>query len=299
MIELANADLRLELLDPEADRDRLGPRFCGGGFIWQVRNHHGNPLLSGPEWPNPAPSAFNGQGLPESFRHRTLDGRPLTWRGDVGVALGAGELRVTPEGNVQLVTPCRWEITRAPDAIAFTTNHDAAGFHYSVVRRIELDGCTIRSRTWLTNLSSTTPLELEWFAHPFFPLVDGVARAEITPDAILPDNPGFALRNGLLTQHRRFTSPSDGHMDRGLRLPPDRPFQATLAHSSLTQLTFETSFVPSACVIWGNDRTFSFEPYLALNLAPGAIQEWSLTYRFGASSGIATPDATSRIAPSR
>jgi hypothetical protein len=299
MIELANSELRVDLLDPEADRERLGPRFCAGGFIWQVWDEHGAPLLSGPEWPNPAPSPFNGQGLPESFRHRTLDGRPLTWRGESGVALGAGELRLVPDGQVQLASPCHWEIIRERNYAEFTTNHAAAGFQYSVVRRIELEGRTIRSRSQLANLSATEPLELEWFAHPFFPLVDGVARAEIAPAASLPTNPGFTLRNSVLTQNRRFTSLTDGHMDRGLRLPPDRVLHATLVHPSLTQLTFETSFAPSACVIWGNDRTFSFEPYLALNLAPGAIQEWSLTYRFGASSGIATPNVTSRIAPSR
>jgi hypothetical protein len=294
MIELKNTELRLDVLDPVADHARLGPRFCGGGFIWQVSDPIVGPLLSGPEWPHPAPAAFNGQGLPESFRHRTLDGRPLTWRGETGVALGAGELRAMPDGRVELVAPCRWTITSAPAWIEFVTDHHAAGSHYAIQRRIELEGRTVRSLTRLTNLSPDSDLMLEWFAHPFFPLVDGLVGAKMASNAVLPDNPGFALRDGTLVQKRRFASPTDGHMDRGLLLPRDSPFRATLKHPSVAEVSFETSFVPDACVIWGNDRTFSFEPYLTLHLAPGVTRDWWLSYRFGASSGIATPDATSR-----
>lgn len=299
MIRLSNEELRIELLEPISDCARLGPRFCGGGFIWQVYDRFERPLLSGPEWPEPAPSPFNGQGLPESFRHRTLEGRPLTWRGDRGVALGAGELRIDPDGQVRLSAPCTWQITRHATSIEFFTTENIAGFHYAIVRRIELAGREVRSSTRLSNLSPTESLVLEWFAHPFFALVDGRVGAEIACAATLADNPGFTLQNGALTQIRRFTAATDGHMDRGLQLPPGRPLHAKLAHPILTHVGFETSFVPSACVIWGNDRTFSFEPYLALNLAPGEVREWSLTYRFGASSGMATPDGTSRIDPSR
>lgn len=299
MIELGNADLRLALLDPVTDAARLGPRFCGGGFIWQICDHTAAPLLSGAEWPEPMPSAFNGQGLPESFRHRTLDGQTLTWRGDRGVALGAGELLANAKGEVQLTAPCRWTITRQPNSIEFFTEHAAAGFHYALRRRVELAGREIRSVTQLANLSPTAPLVLEWFAHPFFPLVDGAVRAELALDATLPDNPGFMLQDGVLTQRRRFASMHDGHMERGLRLPAEQTFRARLAHPTVGFVEFETSFAPSACVIWGNDRAFSFEPYLELHLAPGKARDWSLSYRFGASSGISAPRATSCVMPSR
>jgi hypothetical protein len=183
--------------------------------------------------------------------------------------------------------------------VEFSTCHEAAGFHYALTRRIELEGREVRSFTRLTNLSSTTELELEWFAHPFFPLVNGEVRARLPDDAALPDNPGFTLQGGYLTQKRPFTSATDGHMDRGLHVAPNRPFHATLEHPSVNQVTFATGFIPDSCVIWGNDRTFSFEPYLTLHLAPGAVREWQLSYRFGPSSGIATPAATSRCDPSR
>src|SRR6187549_2174877 len=93
MLMLQNRELRINVLEPARDSARLGPRFCWGGYIWQVHDAVAGPIFTGPEWPESAPSPFNGQGLPESFRHRTLEGRPLTWRGDEGVAVGAGTLR--------------------------------------------------------------------------------------------------------------------------------------------------------------------------------------------------------------
>ena len=129
MLTLQNRDLRIDILDPVRDAARLGPRFCWGGYIWQVHDATAGPLLTGPEWPEPAPSAFNGQGLPESFRHRTLEGRPLTWRGDAGVALGAGELRRNRDDQVHIVAPCNWNVTAAAGRIEFSAQHAAAGFH--------------------------------------------------------------------------------------------------------------------------------------------------------------------------
>ena len=69
-------------------------------------------------------------------------------------------------------------------------------------------------------------------------------------------------------------------MERGLRLPANQPLVATLQHPSLGHIRMETSFAPDACVVWGNDRTFSLEPYLTLDLAPGESREWNLCYRF-------------------
>ena len=68
MILLSNDGLSVTLLDPERDQDRMGPRFCTGGYIYQVEDHDLGPLLSGPEYPTERPSVINGQGLPEVFQ---------------------------------------------------------------------------------------------------------------------------------------------------------------------------------------------------------------------------------------
>jgi hypothetical protein len=279
VLTLANRHLCLDVLDPVADRARLGPRFCWGGFIWQVHDAAAGPLLTGPEWPSPSPVPFNGQGLPESFRHRTRDGRPLTWQGDRGVALGAGELAADAAGDVTVSAPCVWRIDPAGDSLTFTTRHTVAGFAYEISRRLELAERTLRSVTFLANRSDRR-LTLEWFAHPFFALRDGLARTDLPAGTALAANPAFALEGRTLVQRRRFADIRDGHMV-FLRLPLGAPLAARLEHPSLTHVDFATDFAPAECPVWGNSVTFSIEPYLALDLAPGEVRTWSLLYRFG------------------
>src|SRR3954463_13649811 len=67
MFHLENAGLRVSVLDPVADRPRMGTRYCMGGYIWQVRDGSKGDLFSGPQFPNPEPPVFDGQGLPEVF----------------------------------------------------------------------------------------------------------------------------------------------------------------------------------------------------------------------------------------
>lgn len=300
MIELRNEELSVALLDPVADRARLGARYVWGGYIWQVFDRDGTPLLRGPEWPNPAPVPFNGQGLPESFRHRSLDGRDFTWRGERGSGLGIGALeRDSSAAALRVARPCAWSTTTASGQIEFSTRDDAAELPYVLTRRVILESRTLRSSTELTNASPFTPLALEWFAHPFFPLVGGLARTRLPEGATLPPNPGFELVDHRLIQRRRFSRPDEGHMDRGLKLPRDVRLTAVVDHPTLGALSFATSFAPDAFVIWANDRTFSIEPYLTLHLAPGETRSWQVDYGFGASSGASSPSPSSRTEPAR
>ena len=91
MLHLANAELTVDLLDPTdpAEHARQGARYCWGGYIWQVRDARLGPLLAGPQWPAPDPTPYNGQGLPESFRHSDFHTqRPLRLRDGRGWIVG-------------------------------------------------------------------------------------------------------------------------------------------------------------------------------------------------------------------
>lgn len=281
MLHLANAELTVDLLDPAAEHARLGPRFCWGGYIWQVSDRAVGALLTGPEWPNPMPLPRNGQGLPESFRHSTTTGSPLLWDGAVGLAPGAGALGRDAAGGVIVTQPCLWQVEPAADRVVFRTAQKVGPWSYELQRTVELQGRQVRSTSLLTNRGAA-PLVLEWFAHPFFALdSDGRQRLTLPAGTQLAENPGYILTGQTLTLRRAFVGVDDGHLEH-LALPAGQPFAATLAHPRLTEVRFATDFAPFKCVLWANGHTLSLEPFLALSLAPGESREWTLTYEFGA-----------------
>jgi hypothetical protein len=279
MHHLENTELRLDILDPIVDAARLATRYCCGGYVWQVHDLQIGTLLAGPSWPNPEPDPFDGQGLPESFRHRTRDGIPLTWDGDNGLAIGIGTLAIGLHNQVNVVSPCGWKITAAVDRITFETRQAGAGFSYELTRELRLDQRTVASANSLRNAGSL-PLSLQWFAHPFFPLNHGTLRVELPTGTKLPSNPGFSLNEAVLNFSRRFRDKDDGQFSL-LNLPPTRALKATLDHPTLSEIEMNTSFAPDECPIWANANTFSIEPYLTINLAPGETKNWHLRYRFG------------------
>lgn len=299
MLTLANVDLRVDLIDPAAEHARLGPRFCWGGYIWQVHDRSIGTLLTGPEWPEVNPQPHNGQGLPEAFRHSTTTGEPLLWDGAVGLAPGAGVLGRDPQGAIIVTTPCVWQIDLQPDRAVFRTEQNVGRWSYALERTIELRGRQVRSHSRLTNRSAA-PLVLEWFAHPFFALQsDGLLRVTLPEGTQMADNPGYVLSGRDLTLRRAFSGPDDGHLEH-LVLPAGRTFAADLSHPRLTGVRVATDFVPFKCVLWANGNTLSLEPFLALHLTPGESREWTLSYDFGASnSGTSSPGASARVPEAR
>ncbi|MBL9211643.1 MAG: hypothetical protein JNL92_14320 [Opitutaceae bacterium] len=283
MLFLENPFLRVAVLDPAdpADLARQGSRYCHGGYVWQVSDAAGVPLLAGPEFPHPDPSAFNGQGLPESFRHRRRDGTPLTWSADIGLGIGIGELAAPARDLVEIRTKCPWSVDRSPDALTFQTRQTGAGFACELTRTLRLVDCTVGSFSELTNVGART-LELQWFAHPFWPLTDGQARVRLPAGTTVPENPGFAIAaEGTLRFRRPFVSPDDSQFAL-LTLPPHQPLRLSVDHPRLARVSFETSFVPDECPVWANAHTISVEPYLNLRLAPGETRRWHVQHRFEA-----------------
>jgi hypothetical protein len=280
MLTLIHGDLRVDLLDPASELAKLGPRFCWGGYIWQVHDNRAGTLLTGPEWPAENPLPHNGQGLPESFRHSTTGGEPLLWNSAVGLAPGVGTLGRDEGGAIVVTDPCRWTVETSSARAVFRTSQTVGRWSYAIERIIALEGRTVRSTSRLTNRGETT-LRLEWFAHPFFALQDDrLVRVTLPEGTALPENPGFALDGRTLTLRRAFTGLHDGHLVH-LQLPDGAPLVAELSHPRLEWVRFTTDFAPFKCVLWANGNTLSLEPFLALDLPPGESREWTLTYEFG------------------
>ena len=49
---LGNDDLTVSILDPIADRERMGTRYCTGGYIFQAADRIHRYLMSGPTYPD-------------------------------------------------------------------------------------------------------------------------------------------------------------------------------------------------------------------------------------------------------
>jgi hypothetical protein len=283
MLTLANDELAVELLDPASpgERAHLGARFCWGGYIWQVRDGRGGDLLAGPEWPAANPRPFNGQGLPESFRHAEWPSqRPLTLVDGHGLIVGAGEAAPGPDGATAITRPCAWEITGSGTRREFHTEQSVLGWSCRLVRAVALGGRTLTSASRLTN-TGRKPLPLHWFAHPFFALGEGVLTCDLPAGYGFDENPGFALdARSRLSFKRRFIGVDDGHFQL-LHVAPRTPLRATLSHPRLEFVRFSTDFVPGLCPVWGNGNTWSIEPYLMTTLEPGETRSWELRYEFG------------------
>jgi len=283
MLALANGVLRVELLDPADPRDRahLGLRYCWGGYIWQVNDVAAGPLVAGPEWPEKNPSPFNGQGLPESFRHAEFGtGRPLIIENAQGFIIGIGDVARNMAGALDITTPCPWSVTASQNSIEFCTEQAGHDFACQLTRRIALTGRTLTSSTRLANLGDR-PLPLHWFAHPFFTLHDRLITCGLPATWDMAANPGYEFDDQhRLSFKRRFRDRDDGHFEQ-LIVGRDTPLRAELSHPHLTGLVFSTDFTPDSCPVWANSNTWSIEPYLATDLAPGTDRAWSLTYEFG------------------
>lgn len=283
MLTLSLNSLAVDLLNPAdaRERSRMGTRYCWGGYIWQVHDEHAGPLLTGPEWPNATPTPFNGQGAPESFRHSEFGtDRPLILENGRGFIIGVGE--VAPGDDQPVVTkPCSWTVTRSAAAMDFYTVQSGGPYGCRLSRRIALEGRSLTSFTKVINTGSK-PLPVHWFAHPFFALTNGLITCGLPRSWDIAENPGFGFDGERrLASLRVFKDKSDGHFQ-PLIVGPRTPLRAAVSHPRLSKIFFSTDFTPDSCPVWGNSNTWSIEPYITVDLAPGATRAWTLTYEFGA-----------------
>jgi hypothetical protein len=96
----------------------------------------------------------------------------------------------------------------------------------------------------------------------------------------MAENVGYSLdREHRIHFKRRFNDLHDGHFQQ--LVIGKSPLRARLSHPRLDGIVFTTDFVPDTCPIWGNSNTWSIEPYIATELAPGTRRTWELRYEFG------------------
>jgi hypothetical protein len=287
MYRLKNEQITVEILDPTADVARLGSRYCTGGYIWQVIDAQKGTLLTGPEWPK-EPNTFDGQGMPDMF-FRALDSENAPVGGEVG-CIGVGRVRRTSPvepfyvfHNREVIEFVRWEVddqsNEANPAVHMRTRHTFKDWAYELERSVSLHGRTIDSHTAIRSLGSAT-LPVTWFAHPFFPIPAANILCHFSLEVTMPENPGYALdQAGMVVRKPEHDWKRGWYQLLDYAKTGDH-LEAEQLHDKIGRVRVTTDFMPSTLPIWGNDKTFSFEPYFTSDFAQGEGAAWTISYQF-------------------
>jgi len=283
VLTLASGGLRVEILDPSADTARLGARYCSGGYVWQVHDERCGPLFSGPCFPAPDPPVFDGQGAPEVFELAL--GQHAAKVGDEVYVLGVGRVRresaVRPfhvRDNPTLTERAAWDVSEpAPHTLCFRSRGTFGAFAFALERTVMLKGRTLTSATRLCN-DGSPGLPLRWFAHPFLPWA-GERLFASSLEFALPE--GAALvedAEGYVTR-RAGSAWSRGHYVLP-RVALGGELAVEACHAALGRVHVECRFPLGGLAPWGNERTWSFEPFFQTIVAPGAEARWAIEYAF-------------------
>jgi len=268
---LKSDTLDVAVLDPDADQDRFGARYCTGGYIFQITDARCGPLLTGPTYPE----SFNwrdGQGIPDSFAQRPLCPPELV--GTTALVIGIGLCDMATREVLQY---CSWQVERTASAVAMKTTQQWEGFVLSLERTVSVSGRTVRSASRVHNIGAR-PLPILWFPHPFFPQPSGPELCRVSIPVTMPENPGYTLGSGGYIERRAW--PSQDGFYQALDHAATSPVTVLQRHSALGLVAGTTSYTPSLFPIWGNQKTFSWEPFFERTLASGQEARWWIDYDF-------------------
>ncbi len=288
MIHLQHSGLRVSILDPVADKARLGSRYCVGGYVWQIHDDEKGDLLSGPKFPSAEPGGWDGQGIPEAFEI-ALDQHQAKVGGEVWV-IGVGRVKrespVKPfhvRENLTVVEFAPWKIETdiSTASCVMTSRQTFRDWDILLTRRIALEGRTLVSATTVKNVGKAE-VPIRWFAHPFFPHAGWECcrpSVECVFPAYVPKAGGFRFNaEGFIERVPEF----DWKVGcfQLLSLPFGFPLNVVQKHPTLGEVKVECRFPVAWMPIWANYRTNSFEPYHHTVLSTGALSDWSIRYGF-------------------
>jgi hypothetical protein len=282
MYVLENSEITVSILDPQTDLDRCGSRYCVGGYIYQVSDAAHGPLLAGPQYPEPHPDTFHGQGAPDMFLAPL--GADVPVGGEVGI-IGVGRVRRTSpiepfsvRHNPEVIHFLPWTVEQTANSITMTTAETFRDWSYRLTRKVTLQGRMVDSRTAIESLGET-PLPVRWFPHPFFPPTDGrLCRFSIPVS--LPENPGYFLDESGWIYQKPDHNWVQGHFQAVDFTREGNALTVVQHHPLVGEVTATTDYAPVFLPIWGNNRTFSFEPYFETQLSRGDHSAWGIEYRF-------------------
>jgi hypothetical protein len=282
MIYIKSGALLVSLLDPREDSGKLGPRYCTGGYIWQVQDAAGRSLLSGPYFPLETPPVFDGQGMPEVFEI-PLGGGEAPAGGEVCV-IGVGVVKKTsaiepfhPRNNPRVTKFCSWDIEHGENFAVMSTEQCYKDKSIKLKREVRVNGKQIESINRVKNTGGGD-ITLRWFSHPFLPLNANFACGKISPHAALPQSAGYRMdANGAIFMKEDYA------WEKGLFQlldVPESKLSFDIPHPVCGSVKINCGYNVIRCALWANANTFSFEPFLQRTLKAGEELEWRLSICF-------------------
>ena len=271
MYTLSNDQLQVEILDPLADQARFGTRYCTGGAIFQITDLRHGPLLAGPTYPDSF-NTFDGQGIPDAFNLHPLHSPAAP--GTAALIIGVGECDLQANRVSEF---CHWDCAPQASQVSMRTTQAFQAFALELERTVSVSARSVRSTTRLKN-TGERPIPVCWFPHPFYPQPATPELCRLNIPVQMPENPGYELaENGFIV---RKNWPSQ----RGFYQALDHSAQANLVvlqrHPILGLVAATCSYIPSFFPIWGNQHTFSWEPFFERTLASGQAASGWIEYDF-------------------
>lgn len=270
MYTLSNNQLTVSVLDPVADQARFGVRYCTGGYIYQIEDSRLGNLLSGPTFPDSF-NWFDGQGIPDAFNLHPLQAKE---GGDTALIIGIGLCNLAERTVSEF---CAWDVTQSGNAVRMVTRQEWQSYAVTLERTVTLHERSVLSHTRLINRGGA-PLPFRWFPHPFYPQTSSDELLKVSIPVQVGENPGYELAtNGFI---RRKGWPWDKGYYLALDHSAGRGLTLIQRHPLLGTVTATCSYDPTYFPIWGNPRTFSWEPFLERTVGPGLAAEWQIDYDF-------------------
>jgi len=271
MLELRNDQLLVTLLDPAADRERLGTRYCTAGYIFQIDDAEVGPVLSGPTYPDSF-NTFDGQGIPDAFSRSPLFGEDQDPSRVLIPGIGICDLKAN-----SVTEFCTYDITQSATEVRFQAHQEFEQFAFDLVRTITLHGRTVRSTTAIAN-HGKPQIPVRWFPHPFYPQTNTDTLCKLNIPCDIGNVDGYRMGEDGFIHRKGWPWPTDYYL--ALDHAGDRPLSILQRHPDLGLVAATCSFVPALLPIWGNTRTFSFEPYFEQTVSAGQTVEWWIDYEF-------------------
>ena len=272
MFTLENDQLSIDILDPVADQERMGARYCTGGYIFQITDRDRGPLLTGPTYPDSF-NVFDGQGIPDAFNHLSVE--DTTGEAQQTLIIGVGQYS-TSEKTIEAF--CNWDIEQVSGAMFFQTAQTFHDISLRLERKLHLSGRTLLSTTRLKNEGSSK-IPVRWYPHPFYPQPNSDELCRFNIDVQFPNNDGYEFAPSGFVARKDWPNWQEGHYQ-----VLDHNAKTNLVvfqkHPIVGLVAATCSYVPGFFPIWGNSNTFSWEPYFEQEVGLAESAEWFIAYEF-------------------